>query len=375
MGGYKVKVVWVVLAFLACAFPGWAQSEGASTVGAGQAASGTELVEPQGAGQQAAGSITGGIVDTTGGVVAAKVRLTREGSSLDREVSAGEDGQFSFGNIAPGPFQLTLTMPGFATQIVSGTLEAGESLVVPQITLMVASAVTEVRVTPTQFEIAEEEIKEEEKQRALGFIPNFYVTYIPNAAPLSPKQKFELAWKTLVDPVTFGLTGAVAGIEQASNQFGGYGQGAQGYGKRYAAAYGDTLTGTLIGSALLPSLFKQDPRYFYKGTGTKGSRLMYAVANSVICKGDNGKWQLNYSALLGSLAAGGISNFYYPSKDRNGVGLTFENALIGIGASAAANILQEFVIKKLTTNVPGRAPAKLQSVIEKLPSFSPGGGD
>src|SRR4029077_15982729 len=181
---------------------------------------------------------------------------------------------------------------------------------------------------------------EQEKQRALGFIPNFYVSYVPNAAPLAPKQKFELAWKEMVDPVTFGLTGAIAGIQQAQNDFSGYGQGAQGYAKRYGAAYADTVTSTLIGSALLPSLLKQDPRYFYKGTGSKRSRFLYAVANSVICKGDNGKWQPNYSSILGSLAAGGISNSYYPAKDR-GAGLTFENAALGIGATAAANLLQE----------------------------------
>jgi hypothetical protein len=122
----------------------------------------------------------------------------------------------------------------------------------------------------------------------------------------------------------------------------------QGYAKRFGAAYADMATGTLIGGAILPSLLKQDPRYFYKGTGSTKSRILYAVANSVICKGDNGKWQANYSGILGGLAAGGISNLYYPAQDRNGVGLTFENALIGIGATAAANVLQEFVIKKLT---------------------------
>jgi hypothetical protein len=116
------------------------------------------------------------------------------------------------------------------------------------------------------------------------------------------------------------------------------------------------VTSTLIGSAILPSLLKQDPRYFYKGTGSKRSRLLYAIANSVICKGDNGHWQGNYSAIIGGLAAAGISNLYYPAKDREGAELTFENALIGIGATAAANVLQEFVIKKFTSNTPKSDP-------------------
>src|SRR5262249_3493087 len=120
---------------------------------------------------------------------------------------------------------------------------------------------------------------------------------------------------------------------------------------RLGAAYADSVSSTFIGGAILPSLFKQDPRYFYKGTGTRRARLFYALASSVICKGDNGHRQANYSALLGSLAAGGISNLYYPESDRD-VTVTFENTLISIGASAANNILQEFLIRKLTRNVP-----------------------
>jgi len=205
--------------------------------------------------------------------------------------------------------------------------------------------------------VAQDEIKEQEKQRALGFVPNFYVSYVPDAVALNAKQKFELAWKTTVDPVSFGLIGAIAGFQQAQNDFSGYGQGARGYGKRYGAAYADSFTGTFIGSAILPSLLKQDPRYFYKGSGTKQSRVLYAIENAVICKGDDGRWQANYSGILGSLASGGISNLYYPANDR-GAELTFENALIGIGATAAANILQEFVIRKLTRNVPNQDPAK-----------------
>jgi hypothetical protein len=78
----------------------------------------------------------------------------------------------------------------------------------------------------------------------------------------------------------------------------------------------------MIGSAILPALLKQDPRYFYKGTGTTRSRILYAIANSVMCKGDNGHWQVNYSGILGGAAAGGISNLYYPASDRNGISLT-----------------------------------------------------
>ena len=207
-------------------------------------------------------------------------------------------------------------------------------------------------------EVAEEQIKVEEKQRVLGVIPNFYVSYVPNAAPLNARQKFRLAWKATIDPVTFLVTGAFAGIEQAEDHFKGYGQGAEGYAKRFGAGYGDTVTSTFIGGAILPSLLKQDPRYFYKGTGSTSSRIRYAIANSVICKGDNGRWQPNYSNIIGNLASGGISNLYYPEQDRNGAALTFENAGIGIGANAVANILQEFVVRKFMRKDSNNDPAK-----------------
>jgi hypothetical protein len=154
------------------------------------------------------------------------------------------------------------------------------------------------------------------------------------------------------------LTGIWAGAQQANNTFSGYGQGAQGYAKRYAANYSDGFIGTMLGGAILPSLLKQDPRYFYKGTGTIRSRALYAMAMSVMCKGDNGRWQVNYSGIIGGLAAGGISNLYYPDSDRNGVALTFENALLGIAGDVALNLFQEFLGRKLTPKIPNYGPSK-----------------
>ena len=279
------------------------------------------------------------------------MKLSRPGQSSSQYATSDNDGQFLFLAVSPGHFILTVTSSGFATQTAAGTLHSGEDCIVPPIVLAIAAAAAQIQVSLTPVEIAQAEIKDEEKQRVLGVNPNFYVNYDPAAVPLNAKQKFELAWKSTIDPFIFALTGAVAGIQQATNSFSGYGQGAQGYGKRYGAAYADFVSGTFIGSAILPSLLKQDPRYFYKGTGTKKSRILYAIANAVICKGDNGHWQANYSGLLGSLAAGGISNLYYPDTDRDAT-VTFENTLIGIATSAANNILQEFVIRKLTPNAP-----------------------
>jgi hypothetical protein len=303
--------------------------------------------------QRLSGSIRGTVVDRTGAVIAgAPVKLTGGDQSPGQDVLSGADGQFSFAKVAPGPFQLTVAVAGFAPQTFSGVLHSGEIQTVPQIALDVASTSTEMQVELTRTEVAEQQIKIEEKQRVLGIVPNFYVSYNPDAVPLTRKQKFKLAWKTTIDPITFVLVGASAGVEQAQNHFSGYGQGAQGYGKRFGAGYADTVSGTFVGAAILPSLLKQDPRYFYKGTGSKASRFLYAIANSVICKGDNGRWQTNYSNILGSIAAGGISNIYYPAQDRDGAELTFVNAAIGLGTTAVGNLLQEFIIKKFTPNVP-----------------------
>jgi hypothetical protein len=136
-------------------------------------------------------------------------------------------------------------------------------------------------------------------------------------------------------------------------------KGAQGYAKRFGASYGDIVSGTFIGSAILPSILKQDPRYFYRGTGSKRSRFLYATANSLICKGDDRHWQPNYSNIVGSLAAGGISDLYYPANARNRAGLVFENTAIKIGETAVLDVFQEFLIRKLTPKPATHHPAKI----------------
>jgi hypothetical protein len=153
----------------------------------------------------------------------------------------------------------------------------------------------------------------------------------------------------VIDPTTFLAAGALAGFQQATDDFGGCGQGAQGYGKRFGAAYADVFIGTFLDSAILPVLFKQDPRYFYQGTGTNKSRLAHALSNAVIRKSDNGQWQPNYSAIIGSFAGAAISNAYYPPSDRGG-GLIVQNAMINIAGGAAAGVFQEFVLRRLTSH-------------------------
>ena len=209
-----------------------------------------------------------------------------------------------------------------------------------------------VDVAATRVEIAEQQLKEQTQQRLLGFFPNFRVSYRPDAVPLNSRQKFKLAWKSVSDPTRFAGVAMTAGIQHARNDFPGFGRGLEGYGKRYAALYATLFTGSMISTAVLPSLFRQDPRYFYKGTGTRRSRAAYALSRAVVRKGDSGRWQPDYSRILGSLTSGALSNFYHPSENRRSARLTFQNTALGIGGAMAGNLLQEFLLKRLTT---GRA--------------------
>jgi hypothetical protein len=185
------------------------------------------------------------------------------------------------------------------------------------------------------------QLKQQEQQRIAGVVPNFNVSYNKDAVPLTRKQKLHLAWRTATDPVAFGIAGFDAGFSQAENDFPGYGQGAQGYAKRFGASYADNFDGTLLGNAIFPILLKQDPRYFRRGEGSFLSRLFYALSTTVWCKNDNGKWGPNYSNMLGNLAAGGISNLYYPASDR-GAGLTFERGFTVTAYGAFGGVFNEF---------------------------------
>jgi hypothetical protein len=221
----------------------------------------------------------------------------------------------------------------------------------PGIFLKVAAENTNLTVRPTDV-VAAQQIKAQEKQRIVGIVPNFYTSYIYYAAPLTTKQKYSLVSHDVFDPLQFLGAGITAGIEQARNRFPGYGQGFEGYGKRYAAALGDTVTRDYLSYSVFASLFHQDPRYFYQGSGSTGSRLLHALGYTVALRGDNGRNMPNYSFFLGSLGSALLSNLYYPHDDR-GARLVFTNFGIGVAARAGVAVLREFVSKQFTTNVPG----------------------
>jgi hypothetical protein len=299
------------------------------------------------------GSIIGTVFDVNGGVVpGATVVLEGQSPSDHKSIVANDNGFFHFDRLHPGPYRVTTNATGFADWTSPEiTLKPSQYLEVGNIRLRLATVVTSVTaITPE--EVAKLQVAEAEKQRVLGFIPNFYAVYDRNPVPLTTKLKFRLALKTETNPITFLGAVFVASVDQAANTP-DYGQGWAAYGQRVGANYANGVTDILIGGAVLPSLLHQDPRYFYLGTGTTKSRTLYALRTPFVCKGDNGHWQPNYSGLGGYLASGAISNAYYPESNR-GPGLVFTNFFVDIAADMANGVIQEFVLRKLTPSAKNR---------------------
>jgi hypothetical protein len=316
---------------------------------------GSEAVQPQ-----SSASIAGTVRDAHGAAVpGVRVTLVGQNNAVDRVVIADSKGTFTFAELAPGTYRVTITAvaglePFVSAAVVLGT---GERRELPIVGTRIPTTSTSVNVVATVNEIAQEQVREQEKQRVLGFLPNYYSSYIWDAAPMTPKLKFKLSLRSTTDPVTFLVVAGLAGFEQKHNTFPGYGQGSEGYAKRFGAAYADTMIGKTVSRAILPTVLHQDPRYFYRGSGSIRSRIFYALAAAVICRGDNGRLQPNYSQVLGNFAASGISNLYRAPGDRT-ASLTFRNGLIMTGSGAVENLLREFFSRKVTSNVPAFANGK-----------------
>jgi len=304
--------------------------------------------------QTGSGSITGTVLDTNREVLqGARVTLVGLSCSAVRTVQSGMNGQFAFTGLAPDIYKLTVTAPGMSSftspQI---PLRASEARIAPAVTLSVSAVSTSVTVTGESKEkVSEQQVQIAVQQRVGGVIPNFYSTYDWNAPPMLAKQKFQLSIRSIVDPVSFLAVAGIAGAEQYKNVFPAYGSGIEGYGKRYGAAMANHVSGNLLGRAVYPSIFHQDPRYFYKGKGSIGSRALYAISAAVIARDDDGRWKPNYSRVLGNFSAAAISNLYYPTSDR-GASLVVFNGLAGTGADAVSNLIREFLLKRITSHVP-----------------------
>jgi hypothetical protein len=314
------------------------------------------------------GIIVGTVIDVNNDTVPGAT-IVLEGPVLGdpRTAVSNDNGFFEFKDLEPGTYHVTMSARGFANWTSPAViLTPGQYAILTGSKLHIAEALTTITVAPpvaSPEEIATEQVKAAEQQRVLGIFPNFYVAYDRNAVPLTTKLKFKLATRVAFDPVTILGVGLFAGINQAGDTP-DYGQGAQGYAKRYGAGFADGFTDIMIGGAILPSLLHQDPRYFYQGTGTKKSRALHAIISPFVCRGDNGRPQPNYSTLGGDLASAAISNAYYPASNR-GPGLVFGNFLIGTGERALANVAQEFILRKFTPKAKIKTTASTTESTEK----------
>ncbi|MGH9607833.1 MAG: carboxypeptidase-like regulatory domain-containing protein [Terracidiphilus sp.] len=339
--GQWLAAACTAFAFLVC---GWTKATAQET-----APPSATIPKPAAAG---AASLYGTIVGPDGGLLAgAAVSLS---GTASRSATSTSGGQFSFTGLPAGTYRLIASARGFKTVDLNRiVLQAHTVRFLPQIVLWVTASAT-VRVVAPSEQLAEKQLQFQMHQHVLGVLPNYFTSYNWNAVHLWPKQKFQLAFRAEIDPITFVVIAGEAGVEQWFNRFPEYGSGLDGYGKRYAAAYTDQFVGTMIGDALLPSIFHQDPRYFYKGNGSFGSRALYAVSRTFVCRGDSQRSEFDYSRVLGDFASGGISNLYHPAADR-GASLVFINGAIDLGANAATNLIREFILPDLTSHVSNRA--------------------
>lgn len=300
--------------------------------------------------QQETGGISGTVTDLNGDLVPGAI-VTLDGplSSDHRQTEANDYAGFAFNGLRGGTsYRITVRLKGFVTwNSPDVKLAPGQYVFLSDVALNIAGEPESVTVNASTEQIAVEQVRIAEQQRVLGFIPKFYVVYdSKNAVPLTPKLKFKLALRVSSDPISMAGVMSMAAIKQAANTP-DYVQGAKGYGQRLGAIAADSFSDIMIGGAILPSLLHQDPRYFYQGTGTTQSRFRHAIFSPFICKGDNGRWQPNYSSLGGDLASSAISNTYYPQSNR-GPGLVFGNFAIGTVERMLSAYAQEFILRKFT---------------------------
>lgn len=295
------------------------------------------------------GNILGTVTDTNGDPVPnATVELRNPVTSDRRTIVTPENGFFQFNDVEPGvSYTIDIHAKDFADWSSGNiVLDPAQFKILTGVQLRIQTEVTEVQVRYDPVQVATEQFKMQEQQRVFGFIPNFYVAYDQNAAPLTAKMKFKLALKVSTDPVTVAGVLGVSAIRQAADTP-KYGQGWGAYGERVGSTAADGFSDIMIGGAILPSLLHQDPRYFYQGTGTTGSRVRHALFSPFIARSDSGKWEPNYSSIGGDLASSALSNLYYPKANR-GPGLVFGNFAIGTAERMGATLAQEFLIAKFT---------------------------
>jgi hypothetical protein len=180
-----------------------------------------------------------------------------------------------------------------------------------------------------------------EDKRILWVFTNHRTTDDSAALPkLTPKGKLAIAWGDATDRAIFFQTAVISGIGQATNGNPSFGQGIEGYAKRFGTTYGDFAIENLLTEGVFPALLHQDPRYFRRREGAGRSRLAYAISRLFITRTDSGRSQFNYSEVVGSATSLAISNAYYP--DGRSVGNNISRYGLQLGFDAASNVLKEF---------------------------------
>ena len=328
MSIFKIRLFVVIAALLTLAMPAVAQSTGAP--------------------EEQPATIMGTVTDVGGGTVPGATVVLQGLDTQDRRtVTTSQNGFFQFFQVKPGTaYHVTVNAQGLQQWTSADvTLDANQVKIL-NAQLRLPAEHTQVQVTYDPVEVATEQVKSEEKQRVLGIVPNFYVVYDRDPQPLTTKLKFQLAMKVASDPVTLGAVAFMASVNQAADTP-NYGQGWDAYGKRLGSVAADGFTDIMIGGAILPSLLHQDPRYFYQGTGGTASRLRHAMLSPFVARGDNGKWQPNYSSVGGDLASSAIANFYYPAPDK-GAGPVLTSFAISTAERVASAVAQEFILGRFT---------------------------
>ena len=289
-------------------------------------------------------SLSGVVTDRDGALIpGARVLLQSGDSGRSRTAVTDAEGHFAFNAVAVGPFTLSVNADNMVGTSREGALNVDESLELPPIVLAMAAMNMNVEVSSlTDQELAEQQLKVEETQRLVGLVPNFYVTYDWKAEALTTKQKFKLAARSLIDPATFVIIGGFAGLEQATNSFSGYGQGAEGYAKRFGTAFADGTIENYMVNAVVPAVMRTDPRYYQLGKGTFVHRTGYALSRLLITRTDSGHNTFNYGEILGSGMGAAISTYsYHPAADQ-----TFSNTASVWGTQVAYDairiVLNEF---------------------------------
>ncbi len=158
--------------------------------------------------------------------------------------------------------------------------------------------------------------------------------------PLTSGQKFKLAAQYL-NLYTVVFVAAEAGINQARNSPSDYGQGVEGYAKRYGAGFADGLSAGVFITGVYPSLLHQDPRYYRMGEGGFSHRFVYSASRILVTRQDSGKKAFNFSEVLGSFSSSALAMTYYPKSERDFSNVA-ERAGIQFAFDAGFNVLKEF---------------------------------